>query len=122
MGRKLGVVKRPWGMYSVLHSSGEYWIKLLRIKAGHRTSLQSHKDRGEHWIVMRGSGLAERENWDCTIDVHELKVGTMMYICKESKHRITASKEEDLLICEVALGKPDENDICRYEDDYGRIK
>ena len=122
MGKELGVVVRPWGVYEVLAKEDDYWIKILRIKEGHRTSLQSHKDRKEYWTVLYGKGTVEKEDWDGNYDTFYLETGHMLAIGKEIKHRITATGEQGLVLCEVALGRPDENDIERFEDDYGRTK
>lgn len=124
MGKQLGIVNRPWGSYEVLSLEEDFWIKILRIKAGHRTSLQSHKKRKEYWTVISGTGFAEIDGWDVAeFDTYELRQGNHFCVPLDTKHRLTASdKSEELVICEIALGQPEENDIERFEDDYGRAK
>lgn len=112
---KKSVVKKPWGSYEVLEKKPGFWIKKIFVKAGKRLSLQSHKGRYENWIVLFGEVSAVKGSQNFII-----KEGDCLRIEKEEKHRITGIKNSCML--EVAFGKLSENDITRYEDDYGRIK
>ena len=107
-------VKKPWGMYKVLELGHKHWIKKLFVKKGHKLSLQSHTDRSEIWTVLSGSIVAVKGN-----KTLKLEEGDFIKIERGEKHRITGS--EDSWILEVAFGKVREDDIVRYEDDYGRI-
>ena len=107
-------VLKPWGKYEILEMDNKHWIKKLFIKKGHRFSLQSHKERVEIWIVLSGSIDAVKGN-----KTHKLQEEDIIKIERGEKHRITGS--EDSWILEIAFGKVREEDIVRYEDDYGRI-
>ena len=107
-------VKRPWGEYHVLEKTPKHWLKKLFIKKGEQSSLQSHKNRDEIWIVLQGKIKAQKGNKNLI-----LNVGEVLRIDKEEKHRIYALTNACIL--EAAFGQPKEKDIIRYEDEYGRI-
>jgi mannose-6-phosphate isomerase-like protein (cupin superfamily) len=111
----LKIVKKPWGGYEILEKGRDYWIKKIFINKGSRLSLQSHKNRNEIWIVLRGKITAIVQDHS-----HFLGPGKTLEIQKNQKHRVTGLT--NACIIEVALGKPRETDIIRYQDDYGRIK
>ena len=93
-----------------------FQIKKLVVHPGKRLSLQSHKFRSEHWFVISGSGNAEIE-----LQTTNLIAGSSVDIKVGEKHRLSASSIEELIIIEVQTGTNfDENDIERYEDDFGR--
>ena len=48
------IVSKPWGSYEVLHTGDNYAIKKIIVKPGGILSLQSHKFRSEHWVVVEG--------------------------------------------------------------------
>lgn len=107
-------VKRPWGEYQVLEKTSEYWLKKLFINKGEQSSLQSHKNRDEIWIVLHGRIKAQKGEVSFILNEGEfLKIG------KEEKHRIYGLTNACIL--EAAFGQPRERDIIRYEDDYGRL-
>lgn len=106
--------ERPWGWFETIEECSNYKVKKLFIKKGCRISLQSHEQRDEHWIVVSGFGNVEIDDVERFIGI-----GGHIYIPKKHKHRITATK--DLEMIEVQMGVCDEKDIRRYEDDYGRI-
>ena len=102
---------RPWGTYTVLEEDPSYKIKRIEVKPGASLSLQMHHHRSEHWIVV--SGMAKVLNGD-----RELFVGTneSTYIPAGHKHRL------DLVMIEVQSGQYlGEDDIVRFEDNYGRV-
>lgn len=104
---------RPWGAF-MLYAHGEnYWIKKLQIKPGGRTSLQSHQKRMEVWLCVSGSIVADKDGEKWPIVTGEtLEIGAGLV------HRI--SSKEGAEIIELGYGDCDENDIERFEDDYGR--
>jgi mannose-6-phosphate isomerase-like protein (cupin superfamily) len=114
-------IDKPWGWYQVIYSSDQYIIKILRIKAGKRISLQSHKHRDEFWTVVMGSGIYENSGLGIS-NKYRLKAGSMVGVYKNEKHRLTASEDSDIEIVEVQKGDYlSEDDITRYQDDFGRI-
>lgn len=107
---------RPWGFFKVLYEYPNYKVKLLHVNPHSRLSLQSHAQRQEHWIIESGTGQAVIDD-----KVIELKKNMYCFIDKGQKHRLINSTSEPLQILEIQMGDYlGEDDICRYEDDYGR--
>jgi mannose-1-phosphate guanylyltransferase len=109
-------VHRPWGTYTVLEQGSHYKMKRIVVKPGASLSLQMHKHRSEHWVVI--SGTAEVVNGDRTL---RLEHDQSTYIPAGHKHRLGNPGAEDLMIIEVQTGDYlGEDDIVRFEDKYGR--
>lgn len=107
---------RPWGSFFILEDSSHSKVKRLVVKPGQRLSLQSHKFRDEHWIVV--GGVARVTLNDQTLD---LNYGDHVYVKRGTRHRITCEGPEPVEIIEVQTGESfAEEDITRYSDDYGR--
>ncbi|OPX27347.1 MAG: mannose-1-phosphate guanylyltransferase/mannose-6-phosphate isomerase [Campylobacteraceae bacterium 4484_166] len=107
---------RPWGNYTVLSEQDGYKIKNIIVKSKKRLSLQSHKYRNEHWIVVKG---------EATITINDktfkLQQNQSTYIEAGDKHRLANDTNDDLIITEVQVGSyTGEDDIIRYEDDFSR--
>ena len=118
------VIERPWGSYRTLVNLGIWWIKLIKVRLGHKLSYQSHELRREHWIIMQGCGEVWLEDKNDTISKQMVFPGDMIEVKLNQKHRIcNISKDEDLVFCEVALGEDcNEEDITRFINEYGRNK
>lgn len=112
-------VNRPWGSYTVLEENQDsFKIKRIEVAPGARLSLQSHKQRSEHWVVV--SGTATVTNGDEVITVQK---NQSTYIPIGAKHRLENLGDEPLHIVEIQVGDYlGEDDIQRYEDNYGRKK
>lgn len=110
-------VNRPWGNYAVLEEDPEgFKIKRIEVAPGAQLSLQSHKQRSEHWVVV--SGTATVTNGNEVITVHK---NQSTYIPIGAKHRLENRGSEPLHIVEIQVGDYlGEDDIQRYEDNYGR--
>jgi mannose-1-phosphate guanylyltransferase/mannose-6-phosphate isomerase len=110
-------VNRPWGSYTVLEEDPEgFKLKRIEVAPGARLSLQSHRQRSEHWVVV--SGTATVTNGDQVITVHK---NQSTYIPSGTKHRLENLGSEPLHIVEIQVGEYlGEDDIQRYEDNYGR--
>lgn len=110
-------VHRPWGSYDSVDVGDGFQVKRIKVKPGARLSLQSHRHRAEHWIVVRGTARVTRDN-----DVFELHANQSTYIPLGAKHRLENPAQEMLELIEVQSGGYlGEDDIVRYEDVYGRI-
>lgn len=108
--------ERPWGSFTILQTDSRFQVKKLEVNPGMRLSLQSHKYRAEHWFIVLGKALVELENTK-----FELDKGDSVDIPLGAKHRITCKSDHPLIFIEVQTGSSfDENDITRYEDDFGR--
>ncbi len=110
-------VERPWGSYTVLEKGQGYKIKRVVLKPGARLSLQLHKKRSEHWVVVTGTARVTKENETYLVHINE-----STYIPVNTKHRLENPGEVLLQIIEVQNGEYlEEDDIERFDDDYGRI-
>lgn len=111
-----GEAQRPWGGYRVLSEHTGWKVKVLEVRPGQRLSLQAHKRRAEHWVLVEGRARLTLDE-----EVREYKVGQHLFIPLGARHRIENPGEEVLRIVEVQLGDYlGEDDIQRFEDVYGR--
>lgn len=111
-------VHRPWGSYDSVDVGEGFQVKRIKVKPGARLSLQSHTQRAEHWIVVRGTARVTRDN-----DVFELVANQSTYIPIGAKHRLENPGKDMLELIEVQSGAYlGEDDIVRYEDVYGRVE
>lgn len=107
---------RPWGMYEVLVDDDNHKVKKIIVYPGAKLSLQSHKRRAEHWVVVKGT--AKVVNGENLLTLHE---NESTYISAHAKHQLSNPGTENLEIIEVQTGDYfEEDDIFRYEDVYGR--
>ncbi len=107
---------RPWGSYESIIEGKGYQVKRLNVKKGASLSLQKHNHRTEHWVVVSGLAMVE-------IDTEKkiLKKDQSTYIPLGSKHRLSNAGDKELIMIEVQSGSYlGEDDIIRFEDDYGR--
>lgn len=111
-------VHRPWGTYTILEESPHFKIKRIVVKPKASLSLQMHHHRSEHWIVV--SGTAEVVNGN---DAFLVATNASTYIPAGHKHRLSNPGIIDLVMIEVQSGQYlGEDDIVRFEDNYGRIE
>jgi len=109
-------VVRPWGSFEGLGQGPGYQVKRLKVLPGETLSLQRHRQRDEHWVVVGGAPVAVRDGED-----HPLRIGDHILIPVGSVHRIHNPGEEPAEVVEVQLGGYlGEDDIERFEDVYGR--
>ncbi|NOQ45141.1 MAG: cupin domain-containing protein [Desulfobulbaceae bacterium] len=107
---------RPWGSFTILADEQDHKVKRIVVKPGHRLSLQRHKHRGEHWLVI--SGIARVTLNDAVLD---LGPGESVEIERGDVHRVRNDGSVDVVFIEIQLGDYfGEDDIERLEDDYGR--
>ncbi len=111
-------VKRPWGTFTVLEEGSTHKVKRIVVDPGQKLSLQMHRQRGEHWVVVNGEGIV-------TIGEEKIAVEPdhRIHIPVETKHRAENTGSEPLVFIEVQFGTYlGEDDIVRFEDDYGRLE
>lgn len=107
---------RPWGSFDVLADQANTKVKRLVVNPGQRLSLQSHKLRDEHWVIVQGTA-------NVTLDENtfELSYGQHIFIKRGTKHRVACGSDVPVEIIEVQVGDGfPEEDIIRYADDYHR--
>jgi mannose-6-phosphate isomerase-like protein (cupin superfamily) len=122
-GHYLEVGNRPWGVYYVLEDSPLYKVKKIIVHPGQRLSLQSHTHRSEHWTVVSGIATIDIRDPEFA-DIEQLRVlrqNEGCHIPLGYLHRLANRHTEPLVIVEVQCGDYTwEDDIMRYEDDFGR--
>src|SRR5690606_6660784 len=109
-------VFRPWGSYDSIGMGPRFQVKRITVKPGAALSLQRHRHRAEHWVVV--SGVAEVT---CDDRVFELRENESTFIPLGSIHRLRNLGTEVVELIEVQSGSYlGEDDIERFEDVYGR--
>ena len=109
---------RPWGWYLVIDQGDRYKVKSIEVNPNASLSLQKHLHRAEHWVVVEGTAQVEGDGKITIIRENE-----STYIPLGSKHRLSNPGKIPLRIIEVQSGSYlEEDDIERFEDDYGRSK
>ena len=109
-------VERPWGSFERLGSDEGYQIKRLCVKPGEALSLQMHRHRFEHWVVVRGTGKVTRGGEEFLLSENQ-----SIDIPAGTAHRLENPGSTPLEVIEVQSGRHlDEEDIVRYEDRYNR--
>ena len=107
---------RPWGWFESLILSDCFQVKRICVHPGAALSLQSHKFRSEHWIVVEGVAKV-------TIDerVQLVEAGQSVYVPLGAIHRMENPGTQPMVLIEVQIGTYfGEDDIIRYEDVYAR--
>jgi mannose-1-phosphate guanylyltransferase/mannose-1-phosphate guanylyltransferase/mannose-6-phosphate isomerase len=109
-------VYRPWGHYEGLILGERFQVKKIGVRPGHKLSLQKHFHRSEHWVVVNGTAIVERDGERLLLHENEsvyLKLGCV--------HRLENPGRIPLTLIEVQSGAYlGEDDIVRIEDTYGR--
>ena len=108
--------RRPWGSFHTLEEGPGYKVKRLVIRPGQRLSLQKHRHRSEHWVVVAGTATV-------TNGAQLLRLGrrACTVIPRQAWHRIENRGRTPVVVIEVQHGAYlGEDDIIRKLDDYGR--
>ena len=109
-------VHRPWGSYTILEESGSYKIKRVSVSPGKYLSLQLHRRRSEHWIVV--SGTAEIQLGE---ERFILSPNESTFVRAGIRHQLGNPGKDPLEVIEVQSGDYlGEDDIVRFDDEYGR--
>ena len=121
-GRKEAItsnkVFRPWGYFNTIEKKDTWQVKEIFVNPNSSLSLQKHQYRSEHWIILKGKANVQIDKNQTELFANE---GT--YIPAGTKHRLSNFNNEPLILIEVQSGTYlGEDDIVRYEDNYGRDK
>jgi mannose-6-phosphate isomerase len=109
---------RPWGSFATLEEGPGYKVKRLVVLPGQRLSLQKHRHRAEHWVVVAGCATVVNGAETLTLRRRQCTV-----IRRGAWHRIENRGRVPVVIVEVQHGDYlGEDDIIRKQDDYGRAK
>ena len=107
---------RPWGWFESLALGERFQVKRICVKPGAALSLQSHKHRSEHWIVVQGTAKVTIDD-----EVKLMSEGQSVYVPLGVKHRMENPGKQPMVLIEVQIGTYlGEDDIIRYEDVYAR--
>ena len=108
---------RPWGFYEGLISADRFQVKRIVVQPGHKLSLQKHYHRAEHWVVVAGTALVTRDAEQIMLRENE-----SLYMPLGCTHRLENPGRIALTLIEVQSGSYlGEDDIVRFEDNYGRV-
>jgi mannose-1-phosphate guanylyltransferase/mannose-6-phosphate isomerase len=111
-----GTEQRPWGSFQVLHEGPAWKVKEIVVTPGGRLSLQSHKHRAEHWVVVAGTAKVTVDDQVLTLEPNQ-----SVHVPLGAIHRMENPGDVPMHLIEVQCGSYlGEDDIVRYEDVYGR--
>ncbi|MBC7216837.1 MAG: phosphomannose isomerase type II C-terminal cupin domain [Candidatus Caldatribacterium sp.] len=108
--------QKPWGRFIRYTLNEPTTVKILEVNPGASLSLQSHTHRDELWVLLAGKATVELDG-----KVRELEELEPFFIPRGAKHRLRAHNTK-VRVLEISFGYFDEEDIIRFEDDYGRAK
>ncbi len=108
--------ERPWGNFTVLDEGDNFKVKRIEVLPNKRLSYQKHHRRAEHWYVVQGVAKVTLNDKQVLV-----KRGEAIDIALGDKHRVENSEDEILIFIETQTGDYfGEDDIVRFEDDFGR--
>lgn len=111
-------VNRPWGSYECIDAAERFQVKRITVNPGATLSLQMHHHRAEHWVVVKGTARVTRGDEVLTVAENE-----STYIPLGVSHRLENPGKIPLELIEVQSGSYlGEDDIVRFEDNYGRAR
>lgn len=109
---------RPWGWFQTVDEGERFKVKRIGVKPGAKLSLQKHRHRSEHWVVVKGAAVVTNGEKEFLLGENE-----STFIPSGTIHRLQNPGKVDLEMIEVQSGEyVGEDDIVRIEDDYGREK
>ena len=111
-------VYRPWGKYDSVDNGQRFQVKRITVKPGAKLSVQMHHHRAEHWIVVSGTAKVQINDIEKYVTENE-----SVYIPITAVHSLENPGKVELELIEVQSGSYlGEDDIIRFEDNYGRVK
>jgi mannose-6-phosphate isomerase len=109
--------QRPWGSFTVLDEADGFKVKRIEVLPGKRLSYQKHAQRAEHWVIVHGTAKVTLDDREIT-----LEAGQTIDIAIGAAHRVENPRDEPLVFIEVQRGRYlGEDDIVRFQDDFGRV-
>ena len=109
-------IYRPWGHAETFKTGDGFLVKRLTVAPGEALSLQMHRHRAEHWVVVRGEATVQRDDEHFVVAADE-----STYIPVGARHRLSNRGTTPLEVIEVQVGALlSEDDIVRFDDRYGR--
>ena len=111
-------VPKPWGHETIWARTDRYVGKILHVRAGESLSLQYHRAKEETMRVLSGVVTLDVAAAGETPRSVRLAPGDGWHIAPETRHRLTALEDADIL----EVSTPELDDVVRLEDRYGRVK
>lgn len=109
-------VVRPWGSYEGIDQGERFQVKRIVVNPAAQLSLQMHHHRAEHWIVVKGTAVVTNGDKEILLSENQ-----STYIPLGVTHRLYNPGKIPLELIEVQSGAYlGEDDIVRFEDNYGR--
>jgi mannose-1-phosphate guanylyltransferase len=109
-------IYRPWGSYDGVVEGERWQVKKIVVNPGASLSLQMHHHRAEHWVVVKGTAVVEKDGVEELVGENQ-----STYIPLGAKHRLSNPGKIAVELIEVQSGPYlGEDDIVRFEDVYGR--
>jgi mannose-1-phosphate guanylyltransferase/mannose-6-phosphate isomerase len=109
-------VHRPWGWYQTMDRGDRFRVKRIQVAPGKQLSLQKHHHRAEHWVVVRGTAEVTRDG-----ETVLLRENESIYLPLGTVHRLANPGKIPVELIEIQTGPYlEEDDIVRFEDDFGR--
>ena len=116
-GKRHKKVYRPWGHFISIEEGPNWKVKRIEVNPHEKLSLQLHKFRAEHWIIVEGTAEIQIEESFITLNKNQ-----STFIPVGSKHRLSNPSSESLILIEVQSGTYlGEDDIIRFQDEYNRL-
>ncbi len=110
-------IYRPWGYYTSIVEDNRWQVKLISVKSGGKLSLQKHHHRAEHWVIVSGTAKVEIEDKEMILFENQ-----STFIPLGKIHRLSNPGKIPLSLIEIQSGSYlGEDDIERFEDNYGRV-
>ncbi|MBI2476897.1 phosphomannose isomerase type II C-terminal cupin domain [Candidatus Uhrbacteria bacterium] len=110
-------ISRPWCDQIIYDTAGNFQVKRITVKAGMRSSYQTHARRNEYWVVVTGLCRFVLDGIE-----HVCGPGETANAHAGVKHRFGSANAEPMTLIEIQSGDYfGEDDIVRYEDDFGRV-
>jgi mannose-1-phosphate guanylyltransferase/mannose-6-phosphate isomerase len=108
--------RRPWGWYERIAGGDGFQVKRIHVHPGAALSLQSHRHRAEHWVVVQGSARVTVGE-----TVSDLAANQSIFVPQGAIHRLENPGQTPMVLIEVQTGSYlGEDDITRYADRYAR--
>lgn len=112
-------VEKPWGYELIWAKTDQYVGKILHIRAGHRLSLQFHRQKEETILLQKGRMMFLFEDQVGQPLIEKTMIpGDVHHIEPNRKHRMIALEDCDV----VEVSTPQLDDVVRLEDSYGRVE
>lgn len=113
---KIEIKLKPWGSEIWFAHTNKYAGKILKIKKGHRISLQYHEKKQETQYIYKGKVKLTYGTDKATLQEKILKAGDKIDIHPYTIHRLEAIRDSEVF--EVSTTELD--DVIKLHDDYGR--